>query len=437
MRRSDIWYHLYPLGFLGAEDRNPAPGEVNGPVSHRLADLVVWLDHLVELGVTALLLGPVFESESHGYDVVDPFRVDRRLGSETDLVRLIDECHQRSLHVGLDVVFHHVGRGHAHFVDVLERGRESAHCDWFLIDFDRPGYDGFSYANFEGHGQLVKLNHANDQVLTWAVDVARYWMDRGVDAFRLDAAYAIPAGFWAAFANRVRAVRSDLLLIGEVIHGDSLATARVSRLTAVTQYELWKAIWSSLNDRNFHELAHALRRHADFCRRFLTWNFVGNHDTTRIATKLTDRRHVPHALAVLFTLPGIPAVYAGDEQGAEGTKYDREGGDAEIRRPLPYHPAELAGDSLPIWQLHRDLIAIRRARPWLVDGQLNVTHLDNRSITLEVRSQENMLVTALNTDDHSARCSIPPGLVPAAGHALAEPRATQLPPHGWGIWSSA
>ena len=77
-----------------------------------------------------------------------------------------------------------------------------------MIDFDRPGYDGFSYANFEGHGQLVKLNHANGQVLDWAVDVARYWMDRGVDAFRLDAAYAIPAGFLAAFADRVRAVRS-------------------------------------------------------------------------------------------------------------------------------------------------------------------------------------------------------------------------------------
>jgi cyclomaltodextrinase len=437
MTRSDIWYHLYPLGFLGAEDRNPAPSAAAGPVSRRLADLVAWLDHLVELGVTALLLGPVFESESHGYDVVDPFRVDRRLGSETDLIHLIDECRQRSLRVGLDVVFHHVGRGHSHFIDVLERGRESAWCDWFLIDFDRQGYDGFSYANFEGHGQLVKLNHANDQVLDWAVDVARYWTNRGVDAFRLDAAYAIPADFLAAFADRVRAVRSDLLLIGEVIHGDYIATARASRLTTVTQYELWKAIWSSLNDRNFYELAHALERHVDFCRHFLPWNFVGNHDTTRIATKLTDQRHVAHALAVLFTIPGIPAVYAGDEQGAQGTKYDREGGDAEIRRPLPYHPAEWAGDRLPIWRLHRELIAVRRARPWLVDGQLSVTHLDNRSITLEVRSQERMLVTALNTDDRSAACSIPPRLVPAAGHAVSKPGATELPPHGWGIWSSA
>ena len=109
MKRSEIWYHLYPLGFLGAEERNPAPGAVDGPISHRLTDLVGWLDHWVDLGVTALLLGPVFESESHGYDVVDPFRVDRRLGSETDLLHLIDACHQRSLRVGLDMVLAHYG----------------------------------------------------------------------------------------------------------------------------------------------------------------------------------------------------------------------------------------------------------------------------------------------------------------------------------------
>jgi glycosidase len=401
-----------------------------------LPDLLDWLDPLVQLGITALLFGPVFESETHGYDVVDPLRVDRRLGSESDLVRLIEECHRRSLQVGLDAVFHHVGRGHPHFVDVLEQGRNSTWCDWFEIDFDRPGYDGFSYTNFEGHGQLVKLNHNNGQILDWAVDVATFWMDRGVDAFRLDAAYAIPPNFLAAFADRVRAVRPDVLLVGEVIHGDYVAMAQASRLTTVTQYELWKAIWSSLNDRNFFELAHALERHVQFCRHFLPWNFVGNHDTTRISTKLTDQRHVAHALAVLFTTPGIPAVYAGDEQGAVGTKYDREGGDAEIRRPPPYQPGELVGERLPIWRLHRELIAIRHARPWLSTGQLRVTHLENRSMTLEVRSNENRLVTALNIDGRTQPCNIPSEFVPVAGHALVEPEATGLPPHGWGMWSS-
>src|SRR4051795_5315251 len=118
MHEGEVWYHVYPLGFLAAEPENSAPGDDGRAIASRLPQLVNWLDYLVELGVTGLLLGPVFESETHGYDVIDPFRVDRRLGTEEDLVRLVDECHRRSLRVALDGVFHHVGRGHAHFRDV-------------------------------------------------------------------------------------------------------------------------------------------------------------------------------------------------------------------------------------------------------------------------------------------------------------------------------
>lgn len=431
MTESDIWYHIYPLGFLGAEDENPAPGAADGPIVHRLPGLVDWLDYLVDLGVTALLIGPVFESETHGYDIVDPYRVDRRLGSEADLVHLIDECHRRSLRVGLDAVFHHVGRGHPYFLDLRKHGRESAWREWFKVDFDRPGPDGFAYATFEGHEQLVKLNHANRQVLEWAVDVAKFWIERGVDAFRLDAAYALPPHFVAAFAERTRVLRPDVFLVGEVIHGDYVRTARQTQLTTLTQYELWKAIWSSLNDGNFFELAHTLQRHADFCQHFPPWNFVGNHDTTRIATQLTDKRLLPHALALLFTLPGIPAVYAGDEQRATGRKYDRAGGDAKIRRPLKFRPGELEGKSQGIWNLHRELIAVRGARPWLVTGELNVIYTDNRLMTYEVRSGRERVVVALSTDDKPAKCKVPSALAPVAGHP-----ESALPPHGWGIWST-
>lgn len=431
MTESEIWYHIYPLGFLGAEDENPAPGAADGTIVHRLPGLVDWLDYLVDLGITALLIGPVFESETHGYDVVDPYRVDRRLGGEADLVHLIDECHRRSLSVGLDAVFHHVGRGHPYFFDLRAHGRESAWRDWFNVDFNRSGPDGFAYADFEGHKQLVKLNHANRQVLDWAVDVARYWIERGVDAFRLDAAYALPPHFVAAFSERIRALRPKVFLVGEVIHGDYVRTAHQTRLTTLTQYELWKAIWSSLNDGNFFELSHALHRHANYCQQFPPWNFVGNHDTTRIATQLTDKQLLPHALALLFTLPGIPAIYAGDEQRATGRKYNRAGGDAQVRRPPRFHPGELEGEQLHIWNLHRELIHVRRDRPWLVTGKLGVTHTDNRLIMYDVRSGTERLVVALSTDDKPARLKAPSSLAPVAGHD-----DSTLPPYGWGIWST-
>jgi cyclomaltodextrinase len=427
----EIWYHIYPLGFLAAEAENPAPGASEGPIVHRLPELIAWLDYLVELGITAILIGPAFESESHGYDVVDPFRVDRRLGTEEDFVALIEACHRRSLRVGLDAVFNHVGRGHPHFRDVQTHREQSKWRDWFEIDFGRPGPDGFSYANFEGHDQLVKLNHANPKVLDWAVDVAKFWIERGVDAFRLDAAYAIPHTFVAAFADRTRTTLPDSFLVGEVIHGDYAHFAQENHVNSITQYELWKAIWSSLNDGNFFELAHSLKRHADYCQHFAPWTFVGNHDTTRIATQLADRRHLGHALAVLFTVPGIPAVYAGDEQGAEGTKYHRAGGDTEVRRPPPLRPTELSGSRLELWHLHQDLITVRRARPWLATGTLSVTRVDKRTITYEVLANAGRLVTVLNTGDKTVPCKMPVDLTLVAGHASAE-----LPPRSWSVWAT-
>ncbi|MEQ8848141.1 alpha-amylase family glycosyl hydrolase [Botrimarina sp.] len=431
MSDCDVWYHLFPLGFLEAEEANPDPGGEHRAVTHRLPALVGWLDYLVGLGVTGVLLGPVFESETHGYDTVDPLRVDRRLGDEADLVALFEECHRRSLKVGLDAVLHHVGRRHPHFQDVLARGEQSAFRDWFEIDFGRPGHDGFAYTNFEGHGQLVKLNHANPLVLDWAVDFANYWTQRGVDAYRLDAAYALPVDFVAAFAERVRAARPDLFLVGEVIHGDYSQIAQDARLESVTQYELWKAMWSSLNDGNFFELAHALERQAGFCERFTPWTFVGNHDTTRIATRLDDKRHLDLALALLFTLPGVPAVYAGDEQAARGRKFDRPGGDARIRRPPPEAPGQLSGERLASYLRHQELIAARRQRPWLAEGEVRVVGLENRLMTYEVRNDGASVFVALSTEDHPVSLQLPPGLNHAAGHG-----DSHLPPHGWGVWAS-
>ena len=279
MCEGDVWYHVYPLGFLGAELENIGCG----PVIHRLPQLVEWLDYLTELGVTALLLGPIFESETHGYDVVDPYHIDRRLGTEEDLIRLIDECHRRSLRLALDGVFHHVGRGHEHFQDVVARGSKSSWKNWFEIDFGKPGGDGFAYATFEGHEQLVKLNHANPLVLDWAVDVARYWVDRGVDGFRLDAAYALPPPFVAAFADRVRELGPEVFFVGEVIRGDYVRTVREMHLSTVTQYELWKGIWSSLNDATSSSWR---------MRSIATQSFVSTFRRGR-SSETTTRRELP------------------------------------------------------------------------------------------------------------------------------------------------
>ena len=176
---------------------------------------------MIELGCNGLALGPIFASESHGYDTVDHYRIDPRLGTGADFDRLAEACRARGIRVLLDGVFNHVGRGFPGFRDVLEHGRGSRYASWFRLDFaasDAP--DGFGYADFEGHRGLVALNHAEPQVADYVSDVMRHWLDRGAAGWRLDAAYRVPAEFWHEVAGRVRRDHPEAWLLGEVIHGE-------------------------------------------------------------------------------------------------------------------------------------------------------------------------------------------------------------------------
>jgi cyclomaltodextrinase / maltogenic alpha-amylase / neopullulanase len=425
-----IWWQLHPISFTGAE------AEAAGAApAHRLPRIEAWLDYLIELGCNGLALGPVFASESHGYDTVDHYRIDRRLGTEDDFGRLAAACHDRGVRLLLDGVFNHVGRGFHAFQDVLAKGRDSAYLPWFRLDFGADGPDGFGYADFEGHASLVALNHAEPAVQDYVGDVMAHWLDRGADGWRLDAAYAVPPAFWRTVTGRVRRDHPDAWFVGEILHGDYAAIAREGGLDSVTQYELWKAIWSSLNDGNFFELAWALDRHNGFAGEFAPLTFVGNHDVTRIASRIGDQRHLAHALAVLFTVAGVPSVYAGDEQAFRGTKYDRPGGDDEIRPAFPGAPAGLAPDGWPVYRLHQDLIGLRRRHPWLVRARTEVRHLENEALAYAsaLPGGGAALAVLLNLSDGDVT-------FPAAGLAgkriLASDESAggaRVEPHGWAV----
>ena len=244
---------MYPLGFTGAEKEALRAGE---PVRHRLPQLAGWLDYAVELGCSGLLLGPIFAAETHGYDTIDHFTVDPRLGDQADFDHLVAEAGRRGLRIVLDGVFNHVGRSFPTFQAALADGPGSPAARWFRRDKESGDYE-----TFEGHHQLVALDHEEPEVLGYVVRAMTHWLDRGAAGWRLDAAYAVPPAFWAKALPRVRAAHPDAWFVGEVIHGDYAAYATASGLDSVTQYELWKAIWSSLNDGNFFELAWALDRH--------------------------------------------------------------------------------------------------------------------------------------------------------------------------------
>jgi len=359
-----IGWHVYPLGFVGAPARLESQ-----EVSHRLAHLGAWLDHAVALGCSSLALGPVFSSASHGYDTLDYFTIDPRLGDDDDFDHLLQAAHARGLSVLLDGVFNHVSRRNRIVQDAQSAGPDSdagRMVRWCEGHLDV----------FEGHSDLVALNHDNPAVREHVTRIMNYWCGRGVDGWRLDAAYSVNPEFWAAVLPSVREKYPDVWIFGEVIHGDYASIVRASGMDSVTQYELWKGIWSSIESRNFFELDHALGRHNEFSDAFTPMTFVGNHDVTRIASRVGQDGAVL-ATAILATIGGIPLIYYGDELAYRGVKEERFGGDDDIRPVFPASPADLSNLGADTLRAHQSLLGLRRRHPWLVDARTESLDLTN------------------------------------------------------------
>jgi cyclomaltodextrinase / maltogenic alpha-amylase / neopullulanase len=434
-----VFWHIYPLGFVGAETK---AGDRTG-IAHRLGQIVSWLDYAADLGASGLLLGPIFASSTHGYDTIDYFRIDPRLGDDADFDALIDAAHRRGLRVVLDGVFNHVGREFPAFQRVLAGTAPASEAAWFrrIAPADHSAGAEPEYATFEGHHQLVALNHDEPAVVQHVTSVMKHWLKRGADGWRLDAAYAVPRRFWADVLPKVRADTPDAYIFGEVIHGDYAGFVRETSVDAVTQYELWKAIWSSLNDRNLFELAWAFDRHNALLDTFVPQTFIGNHDVTRIASQLTDERHLPHALAILMMCAGTPSIYAGDEQAFRGIKEQRVGGDDAIRPTFPAAPSDLAPFGWPIYRLHQDLIGLRRRHPWLHAAHTRTVDLGNTHFFFEALHEEHRLLVALNLADAPVTRSVFYVCKVVSGNATCDqpgPSQTQitLAPHGWAVLGS-
>lgn len=421
--RHAIWWHVYPLGFVGAFPADPAPG----PDQHRLRRVAAWFDHAVALGASGVALGPIFESRTHGYDTTDHYRIDPRLGDDDDFDYLVAEARQRGLRILLDGVFNHVGGDFARYREAANGGDTS----WFRMS-------GNHFDTFEGHDGLIALNHDNTDVADYTADVMAHWLRRGADGWRLDAAYAMSPRFWRRVLPRVRDEFGDAWFVGEVIHGDYSGIVKAATFDSVTQYELWKAIWSSLNDANFHELDHALRRNNEFLETFVPMTFIGNHDVTRIASKVDNEAHVEHALVVLMTSPGVPSLYAGDEWAYRGVKEERFGGDDAVRPEFPPQPDEATPLGHDVYRLHQHLIGLRRRNPWLHNATTDTLRVANDQYVYRVASGGDALVVVLSVSPQPMTVALRDfGIETArfvAGSGMPPEDAVEdvtVAPHGW------
>ena len=417
-----IFYHVFPLGYCGAAERhdpwNPASSGSNPSLSQLTNDL----SRIAELGFTALYLGPVFSSSSHGYDTADYFHVDARLGNDDDLTALVARAHELGLAVVLDGVFNHVGREFWAFRDVREKGRASNYVDWFRgLSFgqDNRFADGFVYEGWEGVEELVALNHENTDVQEHLLQAAEHWIDRyAVDGIRLDVAYSLPFWFLDQLGERVRARRPDFWLLGEVIHGNYPEFVVPGRLDSVTNYECYKGLWSSFNDRNLFEIAHSLERlfaeggllSDALARGRLPYNFADNHDVDRIASTLTEPDHLLPVLTLLFSMPCVPSVYYGSEYGIPGSKAD---GDTALRpgRDAVLEHASGSDRAAAIAAFVTQLCGIRGSHPVLGHGVYEPLLVRNTALAFSRRDGEHHLLVAVQTEAIPTQIELPDACV--------------------------
>ena len=400
-----IFYHIYPLGLTGAPKHN----DYSAPVS-RLNTLLPWIDHIREIGCTALYIGPLFESVGHGYETTDYKKLDSRLGTNEDLKNFVAACHEKEIKVIFDGVFNHTGRDFFAFKDIQQNREHSRYLNWYCnVNFggNTEYNDGFSYENWGGYNLLVKLNQRNPEVQNYICDVIRFWVSEfDVDGIRLDAADVLDFDFMRALRRTAAEVKEDFWLMGEVIHGDYSRWVNGETLHSVTNYALHKALYSGHNDHNYFEIAHTVKYLQNMGNLDL-YNFVDNHDVERIYTKLSNKAHFAPVHVLLYTLPGVPSIYYGSEFGIEGKK--EKFSDDSLRPALNLEDYADAVQKNPCTALIAALGKVRQHTPALSYGSYAELQLTNRQFAFARDLDGVRVIVTVNNDDNAAGMSLQAG----------------------------
>lgn len=391
---NSIFYQIYPIGFCGAPVHN------DGVCVPRIRKLMDWSEYLQTLGVDSILLNPIFESDNHGYDTRDFKTIDCRLGTNEDFKEVCEDLHKHNVKIVLDGVFNHVGRGFWAFKDVQEKKWDSPYKDWFHISFDGNSCynDGFWYEGWEGHFELVKLNLQNPAVVDYLMECVKYWIDEfDIDGLRLDVAYSLDHNFMRRLRFYTQELKPDFALIGEVLFGDYNIIVNDEMLHSCTNYECYKGLYSSFNCMNMFEIAHSLHRQFgsdQWCiyRGKHLMTFVDNHDVTRLASILTNKKHIPLAYGLLMGMPGIPCLYYGSEWAELGEKAPDN--DYALRpcfeEPKPNELTEFI----------KKLIRVRQGSDALCNGAYKNVVIQNHQLLFERCSEKERVIVAINAADY-------------------------------------
>lgn len=395
------------------------------------------LGYLAELGVTLIYLNPIFASGSaHGYDTFDYFRVAPRLGTEEDLRELLGAAAARGIRVMFDFVPNHVGLGFWAFRDVVERGPESPYWDWFFIrewPF-RPG-DPRAYDSWWGLGNLPKLNTLNPEVKEYLFDVALHWLRFGFAGIRVDVPNELLNAheFFAELRARVKAEFPEAWLVAEIWHLEPV-WVRGDQFDALMNYAAGRGILLPYAqgrmsaERAYLELSRYLGVYGENVVAMML-NLVSSHDTGRVLTDLGGGRFgkEPHPEAImrlkmlstlLYTLPGLPLTFQGDERGILGEK---ELFDAH-RYPILWDRKneELLAHYVQLGKLRQSLPALSSSAMRMYAAQ--------DGILAFFRGHRDEVLVAANNAKEVGKLRLPPGFWRVVGTPRIVVREMLVPP---------
>jgi alpha-amylase len=356
---SGVWYEIFVRSWVDTD--GDGTGDLNGVTAK--------LDYLKSLGVSGIWLMPINPSPSyHGYDVTDYYAINPQYGTMVDFQRLLREAHQRHIKVIIDLVINHTSDRHPWF----EAARDPAdpHHGWYswagphtdLHAADAAGsqaWHALGAAHYLGDfsGNMPDLDYDTPAVRREMVKLGQYWLKKGVDGFRLDAAQHIYYDFkadehnpltlkknlawWSEFRRGLDQVNPAAYVVGEVTRDSADELAPYFKpLDAVFDFPLATRLIDSALSERAGDLG-ALLAHTDAAYRKVAGKsgvdapFLSNHDQDRVMSQLDGNpQHMRMAAAMLLTLPGQPFIYYGEELGMRGRKPD-----PDLREPMRWNRA--------------------------------------------------------------------------------------------------
>jgi glycosidase len=351
-----------------------------------LKGIIDKLDYLEDLGINLIYLTPIFTSPSnHKYDTIDYFNVDPHFGDINQARELVDKAHKRGVRVILDATFHHCSEHFFAFKDVMTNGKASRYTDWFYINsFPIVQSPSPNYATFGFLGTMPKLKTNNKELRDYLMNIGSYWIEEiGIDGWRIDVANEIDHEFWRLFRKKIKLIKPEALIIGEIWHNAG-AWLRGEQFDGITNYKFRDAVHSffakgDISVSEFNSLLTKNRMtYSDQANRTM-FNLIDSHDTERFLTDCNRLRGMENdeysiklmKLAVFFqmTYVGLPIIYYGDEIGMMGSM------DPDCRKPMVWDSEH---QDHSILEFYKKIINIRKNSDALTNGEFRTWIEDNK-----------------------------------------------------------